>query len=120
MIGIIMKLKATAPAKAEKCFVLRTTTMKTNNPITIEGKPVKTSFMNPETVDNRESDHSEKNMPAPTPIGIEMSAAIPTIAKVPDMVLAIPPPERSGPVGRWVKNPMLMAGRPLTMTSAKM
>ena len=51
MMGIIIKLKATAPAKAEKCFVLNTIKIKTNSPITIDGKPVNTSFMKPETVD---------------------------------------------------------------------
>ena len=59
-------------------------------------------------------------MPAPTPIGTEINAAIPTIVKVPTMVLAIPPPEISGPVGKCVKNPMLMAGAPRTTMSAKM
>ena len=99
-IGIIIKLKATAPAKAEKCFVVKTIMMKTNKPITIEGKPVNTSFMKLETVDNLDEDHSEKNMPAPTPIGMEIRAAIPTMVNVPTIVFAIPPPENVGPVGR--------------------
>ena len=50
MIGSIIKLKATPPAKAENCFVVNTIIMKTNSPNTIEGNPVSTSFMKPETV----------------------------------------------------------------------
>jgi hypothetical protein len=119
-MGIIMMLKARAPANAEKCFELRTTRINTNKPMTIEGKPVNTSFVKLEIVDIWEEDHSEKNMPAPTPIGIEIKAAKPTIVNVPAIVLAMPPPDRRGPVGRWVKNPMLMAGAPCVMTSAKM
>jgi hypothetical protein len=100
MIGIIMKLKATAPAKAENVLVVITIITKTNSPITIEGKPVSTSFMKPETVESLDEDHSEKKMPAPTPIGIEIRAAKPTIVKEPTSALAIPPPGKLGAVGK--------------------
>ena len=120
IMAIVIKLKATAPAKPEKCLVLNTIMMNTNNPMTIEGKPVNTSFMKPETVDSLEEDHSEKNMPAPTPIGTEIRAAIPTIVNVPTIVLAIPPPEKNGPVGKLVKNPILMADAPRNKTSPNM
>ena len=50
MMGIMIKLNATPPAKAEKCLVVKTIITKTNSPSTIEGKPVSTSFMKPETV----------------------------------------------------------------------
>ena len=49
-----------------------------------------------ETVESLDEDHSEKKMPAPTPIGTEIRAAIPTIVKVPTMALAIPPPDTFG------------------------
>ena len=83
MIGSITKLRATPAAKAENCFVLKTITTKTNSPKTIEGNPVSTSFIKPETVESLDEDHSEKKMPAPTPIGTEMREAIPTIVKDP-------------------------------------
>lgn len=118
-IGIIIKLKATAPAKAEKCLVLNTSMMKTNRPITMDGKPVNTSFMKLAAVDNLDDDHSEKNMPAPTPIGMEIRAANPTMVNVPIIVFDIPPPENVGPVGRLVKNPMLSEGAPRMITSPK-
>jgi hypothetical protein len=95
-----MKLKATAPAKAEKCLVVNTIMTKTNSPSTIEGKPVSTSFIKPETVEMLDEDHSEKNMPAPTPIGMEIRAARPTIVKEPTRSGPIPPPERVGAVGK--------------------
>jgi hypothetical protein len=120
MIGIITKLNATPPAKAEKCLVLNTSITKTNSPKTIEGKPVNTSFMKPETIDSREEDHSEKKMPAPTPIGTEIRAAMPTMMNDPTIVLAIPPSGKVGPVGKWAKNPILMAGAPRMRTSPSM
>jgi hypothetical protein len=120
IIGIMIKLNATAPAKAEKCLVLNTSMMKTNKPMTMEGKPVSTSFMKLETVDNLEEDHSEKNMPAPTPIGMEIRIAKPTMVNVPAIVLEIPPPDNRGPVGRLVKKAMLIAGAPWMKMSAKM
>jgi hypothetical protein len=99
MIGVIIKLNATPPAKAEFVFVAKTIKMKTNKPITIVGNPVSTSFIKPETVESLDVDHSEKKMPAPTPIGIEIRAANPTMMKDPSIAGAIPPPGRFGAVG---------------------
>lgn len=117
MIGSITKLRATPPAKAENCFVGKTITTKINSPNTIEGNPVSTSFIKPETVESLDDDHSEKKMPAPIPIGTEIRAAIPTIVKVPTIALDIPPPGTFGAVCKWVKKPILMAGAPRTKTS---
>jgi hypothetical protein len=100
IIGIITKLKATAPAKAENSLVANTIMTKTKSPNTIEGKPVSTSFMKPETVESLDEDHSEKKIPAPTPIGMEMRAARPTIKKEPASAFAIPPPGKFGAVGK--------------------
>jgi hypothetical protein len=116
-IGIITKLKATAPAKAENSLVVATITMKTNSPNTIEGNPVSTSFIKPETVESLDEDHSEKKMPAPTPIGTAIRVAIPTIVKDPNIALAIPPSGKVGAVGKWVKNARFMTGVPRTKTS---
>jgi hypothetical protein len=60
MIGSITKLRAIPAAKAENCFVVKTITTKTNNPKTIEGNPVRTSFIKPEIVESLDEDHSEK------------------------------------------------------------
>jgi hypothetical protein len=120
MIGIITKLKATPPAKPENSLVVNTITMKTNSPNTIEGNPVSTSFIKPETIESLDEDHSEKKMPAPTPIGMEIRAAKPTIVKDPTIAGAIPPPERFGAVGKWVRKPIFMAGAPSMKTSPSM
>jgi hypothetical protein len=56
--------------------------------------------MKPETVDSLDEDHSEKKIPAPTPIGIEIRVAMPTIMNDPCNALAIPPPLKVGPVGK--------------------
>jgi hypothetical protein len=59
-MGSITRLRATPAAKAENCLVVKTITTKTNSPNTIEGKPVRTSFIKPETVESLDEDHSEK------------------------------------------------------------
>jgi hypothetical protein len=120
IMGSITKLRARPPAKAENCFVVRTSITKTNSPSTIEGNPVSTSFIKPEIVASLELDHSEKKMPAPIPIGTEIREAIPTMVKVPIIALAIPPPGTSTGVGKWVRKPVLMAGAPRTKTSPNM
>jgi hypothetical protein len=96
MIGSITKLRATPPAKAENCFVGNTIMTKMNSPNTIEGNPVNTSFIKLENTETLDVAHSEKKMPAPIPIGTEISEAIPTIVKVPTIALAIPPPDTFG------------------------
>ena len=96
MIGVIIRLNAKPPAKAECSFIGKTIIMKTNSPNTIVGKPVSTSFIKLETVESLDEDHSEKKMPAPTPIGTEIRAAKPTIVKDPTIAGPIPPPETFG------------------------
>ena len=120
IMGISTKLNATAPANAENVFVVATSMMKTNSPSTIDGNPVSTSFINPETLASLVEDHSEKKMPAPTPIGIEKSVARPTISREPTIALATPPPGRVGAVGKLVKNVKLMAGAPIMKISVSM
>ena len=120
MIGVIIRLNATPPAKAEYVFVVKTIRMKTNSPNTIVGNPVSTSFIKPETVESLDVDHSEKKMPAPTPIGTEISVAKPTIMKDPSIAGAIPPPGRFGAVGIWVRKSIFMAGAPFMKTSPSM
>jgi len=99
MMGIIMMLNAKAPAKAEFVFAGKTSKIKTNSPITIVGNPVNTSFMKPEITESLDVDHSEKKMPVPTPIGMEIRVDKPTITKEPSIAGAIPPPGRFGAVG---------------------
>jgi hypothetical protein len=94
--------------------------MKTNSPNTIVGNPVSTSFKKPETVESFDVDHSEKKMPAPTPIGIEIRAANPTITTDPSIAGAIPPPGRFGAVGFAVRKVRFMAGAPFMKTSPRM
>ena len=94
--------------------------MKTNSPNTIVGNPVSTSFRKPATVESFDVDHSEKKIPAPTPIGIEIRAAKPTITIDPSIAGAIPPPLRFGAVGLAVRKAQFMAGAPFTKTSPMM
>ena len=121
IIGSITKLRATPPAKAEDCFVGNTIITKTKSPITIDGKPVRTSFIKPEIVESRDEAHSEKKIPAPTPIGTEISAAIPTIVKDPTIAGPIPPLRPFVEVGNeWIRKPRLRAGAPRMTTSPSM
>ncbi len=78
--------------------------VQTNTPTTIEGVPFSTSETNRVTVDTLLPGYSAQWMPAPTPIGIPISAAMPTMISVPTMACSTPPPVSPAGTGTWVKN----------------
>src|SRR5579875_1103251 len=90
--GIIMIPSAIPPANAEKVPVANTTVAYANMPITIVGNSASTSFEKLERAEILDSGHSEKNIPAATPIGIEINDAIATIIALPCIIGAMPPP----------------------------
>ena len=84
----------------------------------MDGNSARTSLVKLESVESLDSGHSEKKIPAPTPIGTAISAAMPTIITEPRIAGPTPPPGTPTGVGRFVRKDRLIAGAPCMTTSA--